>query len=230
MRLSYTVQGPPVTVTGSDYHTAIIGQVLLPAQKHSCQLFPMESVSNITGLVLAGGAGRRVGLRDKGLIPWRGKPLIAHVCDGLRPQVGKLLISCNRNFSRYKEYAAQTVPDSRGDFQGPLAGLEAASAYIGSDFLVVVCCDMPHLPPDLVTRLVSPLANNIPNSPEISYAHDGTRAQYLCAVIKRDCLSSLSSFLDEGHRAVHEWYQSRHSIPVDFSDHASKFRNYNKLD
>lgn len=190
----------------------------------------MESVSNITGLVLAGGAGRRVGLRDKGLITWRGKPLIAHVCDGLRPQVGQLLISCNRNSSQYKEYTAQTVADNRGDFQGPLAGLEAASAYIRADFLVVVCCDMPQLPPDLVTRLVAPFTDNFPDSPEISYAHDGSRAQYLCAVIKRDCLSTLSSFLDEGHRAVREWYRSRQSIPVDFSDQRSSFRNYNELD
>lgn len=190
----------------------------------------MESVSNITGVVLAGGAGRRVGQRDKGLILWQGKPLVAHVCERLKPQVGELLISCNQNFSRYKEYAAQTVADNRGDFQGPLAGLEAAAPYIQTDFLVVVGCDMPHLPPDLVARLVEPLAQNLPNSAEISYAHDGDRAQYLCAAIKQQCLSTLSNFLNDGHRAVHAWYQERRSISVDFSDHKSSFRNYNKLD
>lgn len=225
--MSYTLKGQPVTVADSDYHTANIGQELPSDQKHTCQTISMQSPPNITGLVLAGGAGRRVGLRDKGLIPWRGKPLIAHVCDGLKPQVGELLISCNRNFSQYQKFAARIVADNRGDFQGPLAGLEAASAYIRSEFLVVVCCDMPHLPPDLVMRLISPLVPGFADSPEISYAHDGARAQYLCAVIKRDCLSTLSSFLDGGRRAVQGWYQSHHSIAVDFSDSSSSFRNYN---
>ena len=190
----------------------------------------MESISNITGLVLAGGAGRRVGQRDKGLILWQGKPLIAHVCDELKPQVGELLISCNRNFTQYKEYAAQTVADSRGDFQGPLAGLEAAAHYIQTDYLIVVGCDMPHLPPDLVARLVAPLMQKSRNSPEISYAQDGDRAQYLCAAIKRECLSTLPGFLGDGHRAVHAWYQGRRTAPVDFSNQKSSFKNYNKLD
>ena len=217
-------------MTECDYHTATISQELPPGQKLSYQSFPMKSQPNITGLILAGGAGRRVGLRDKGLILWRGKPLIAHVCDRLKPQIGELLISCNRNFFQYQEFAARTVADNRRGFQGPLAGLEAASAYIRSELLVVVSCDMPHLPPDLVMRLVSPLAPGSTDSPEICYAHDGIRAQYLCAVIKRDCLSTLSNFLDGGHRAVRNWYQSHHSIAVDFSDRRLSFRNYNKFD
>jgi molybdopterin-guanine dinucleotide biosynthesis protein A len=189
----------------------------------------MESKSNITGLILAGGAGRRVGQRDKGLIPWQGKPLIAHVSSCLRPQVGELLISCNRNFSCYEKFATQTVSDHRQDFQGPLAGLEAASSVILTDFLVVVSCDMPSLPPDLVTRLIAPLYGGGNGFLEISYAHDGVRAQYLCAVIRRDCLKSLTPYLDTGHRAVQDWYKSRHAISVDFSDNRSSFRNYNKL-
>jgi molybdopterin-guanine dinucleotide biosynthesis protein A len=189
----------------------------------------MESTDNITGLILAGGAGRRVGNRDKGLIRWHGKPLIAHVSDCLRPQVGEILISCNRNFSRYEEFAAKTVADHRGDYQGPLAGLEAATSYIQTDLLVVVSCDTPHLPTDFVARLIAPLSPVVDGSPEISYAHDGMRAQYLCAAMRRDCLPSLSSFLEEGHRSVKDWYASRNNTAVDFSDHRASFRNYNKL-
>ena len=189
----------------------------------------MAPKSNITGLILAGGAGRRVGLRDKGLIEWRGRPLIAHVCDGLKPQVGELLISCNRNFSRYAQFATQTVADDRTGFQGPLAGLEAASACIQSEYLIVVSCDMPLLPPDYAKRLLSALTEQPQNSPEISYAHDGDRAQYLCAAIKRKCLNSLPNFLEQGHRAVHAWYQTRTSISVDFSDYKASFGNYNTL-
>lgn len=189
----------------------------------------MTSASNITGLILAGGKGQRVGNRDKGLILLEGKPLVAYISDILLPQVGELLISCNRNFCRYEKFAAQTVADTRRDFQGPLAGLEAAYPYVQTEFLVVVGCDMPHLPPDLVRRLTAPLQDGGDGAPEISFAHDGEREQYLCAAIRRACLTSLAGFLDAGHRAVRDWYKSRDSVTVDFSDHRLGFRNYNEL-
>jgi molybdopterin-guanine dinucleotide biosynthesis protein A len=121
------------------------------------------------------------------------------------------------------------VADNRRDFQGPLSGLEAASPYIRTELLVVVSCDMPRLPPDLVTRLIAPLAAGGDDTPEISYAHDGIRAQYLCAAMHRDCLSSLPSFLDAGHRAVRDWYEGRNTTTVDFSDQGACFENYNRL-
>ena len=190
----------------------------------------MIQKNNVTGLILAGGAGRRVGERDKGLISWHGKPLIAHVSNCLKPQVSELLISYNRNVSRYEEFCAQTVTDNRGNFQGPLAGLEAASPFILTDFIVVVGCDTPHLPKDLVSRLIAPLAANDTHSPEISYVHDGVRAQYLCAAIRSGCLKFVTHYLDGGYRAVGDWYKTRDTVTVDFSDCTSNFRNYNRLD
>ena len=171
----------------------------------------MKQKLNVTGLILAGGAGRRVGKRDKGLISWQGKPLVAHVSNCLKPQVSELLISCNRNFSRYEEFSTQTVTDNR------------------ENFLVVVSCDTPHLPKDLVSRLIAPLSGTTNDSPEISYVHDGVRAQYLCAAMRRDCLTSVTHYLNEGHRAVRDWYKTRHAVTVDFSDCESSFRNYNRL-
>jgi molybdopterin-guanine dinucleotide biosynthesis protein A len=189
----------------------------------------MTSANGITALILAGGAGRRVGHRDKGLILWQGRPLIAHVSAALKPQVADMLISCNRNFSCYEQFASHTVADTRRDFQGPLAGLEAASAAIKTELLVVVSCDMPHLPADLVERLIAPLLNVAEHSPDICYAHDGLRAQYLCAGLRKDSLSSLPQFLDAGQRAVQDWYKSRKAVAVDFSDQHDCFRNYNRL-
>ena len=190
----------------------------------------MAPTKDITGLNLAGGAGRRVDGRDKGLIDWHGEPLAAHVAERLRPQVGRLLISCNRNFEQYRKIAETTVADSRRSFQGPLAGLEAAAPFISSQLLVIVACDTPRLPDDLVQRLQSHLYKSEYGKPQISYAHDGTRGQYLCAAIDRQCLGSLTRFLDEGHRAVRHWYQQHHCVAVDFSDQAGAFRNYNHLD
>ncbi|MEZ5504061.1 MAG: molybdenum cofactor guanylyltransferase MobA [Halioglobus sp.] len=189
----------------------------------------MTSKTHVTGLILAGGAGRRVGNRDKGLIPWQGKPLVAHVSARLRPQVDELLISCNRNARFYTQFATLTVADNLPHYQGPLAGLEAASAHIKTEFVVVVGCDTPCLPRDLVSRLLSPLADPTAARREIAYAHDGRRAHYLCAALRRECLSSLPLFLATGKRAVHEWYGSRAAIKVDFSGQESCFRNINEL-
>ncbi|MDG2047259.1 MAG: molybdenum cofactor guanylyltransferase MobA [Halioglobus sp.] len=190
----------------------------------------MIQKNNVTGLILAGGAGRRVGDRDKGLIPWHGKPLVAHVRNCLKPQVAELLISCNRNVSRYKKFSRHAVSDNRGNFQGPLAGLEAAAPYILTDFVVVVSCDTPHLPDDLVYRLIAPLTLNRTHSTEISYVHDGVRAQYLCAAMRSSCLTFVTPYLNQGYRAVGDWYKTRNAVTVDFSDCESSFRNYNRLE
>ena len=183
----------------------------------------MNSTEDITGLILAGGAGRRVDGRDKGLIEWRGRPLVAHVTQRLRPQVGQLLISCNRNFRCYQKFAP-TTGDSRSNFQGPLAGLEAALPMVDTNFLVVVACDTPLLPADLVLRLVAKLQVT---GIDIAYVHDGNREQYLCAAMTRSCMSSITGFLDEGHRAVRLWFSQQKSVSVDFSDNSAAFDNYN---
>ena len=185
--------------------------------------------SEITGLILAGGAGRRVDRRDKGLIEWQEKPLVEHVLHRLATQVGQLLISCNRNIPDYKRYGVPTVLDTRMNFQGPLAGLEAASQVLATEFLIVVACDIPLLPLDLVPRLISPLIGNNADIPELSYAHDGTRGQYLCAAMRRRCLPSLTDYLEQGHRTVHHWYENQKVISVDFSDQKSAFSNFNKM-
>lgn len=189
----------------------------------------MVSKANVTGLILAGGEGRRAGHRDKGLIQWRDKPLISHVIDRLAPQVGELLISCNRNFLEYERFGPRTVADLRRDFQGPLAGIESAAAHVKTDLLVVVCCDTPELPVDLVHRLIAPLLSQGVKAPGVSFAHDGARAQYLCAAMTHQSLATLPGFLDEGHRAVRDWYSRQNALEVDFSDRMDCFSNYNWL-
>ncbi len=187
----------------------------------------MANHRQATGLILAGGAGRRVGGRDKGLLIWRGQALATHVAQRLRPQVGRLVISCNRNEPFYATLGDAIVIDNRSDFQGPLAGLEAAAPDIGSEFLVIAPCDMPLLPPDLAARLLGALE---PGASDISYAHDGVREQYLCAAIRVAILPSLRGFLDEGSRAVRHWYARHRYCSVDFADQPGAFENYNSLE
>ena len=192
----------------------------------------METQHGVTGLILAGGAGRRVGGRDKGLIPWRGKPLVEHVILALENQVAKvdtLIISCNRNLDEYQKYNTQLVSDEREGFQGPLAGIEAATPHVNTEFLLLAACDMPLLPADLVARLRRPLIKH-PGAADISFVHDGEREQYLCALLRSTCLQGLNAYLAEGQRAVRRWYARHPCVAVDFSDCPGAFRNYNHID
>jgi molybdopterin-guanine dinucleotide biosynthesis protein A len=118
------------------------------------------------------------------------------------------------------------VADIRPDFQGPLAGLEAAMPYVHTDLLVISACDTPLLPTDLVERLIRPLREN--EGLDITYAHDGERGHYLCAAMRAACLPTLSVYLDEGHRTVRHWYHRHPSITVDFRDQAQAFNNHNR--
>ncbi len=179
----------------------------------------------VTGLVLAGGAGRRVQGADKGLIQWRDKPLIAHVLARLAPQVGSVLISCNRNVATYSQLA-QTVQDTRSDYQGPLAGIESAAPAIKTPFFAVCACDTPRLPLDLVNRLLTPLlATDSPH--QVAFARDGTRDHYLCAVLRRDLLVSCTAYLDGGGRSVRGWYATLETLAVDFEHAQDAFTNLN---
>ena len=183
------------------------------------------SQQHSTGLLLAGGAGRRVNGQDKGLLLWQGKPLAARVVERLRPQVGRLLVSCNRNTDYYASLADATVADTRRDFQGPLAGLEAAAQHLDTEFLIICPCDTPELPLDLAARLLAALSQS---GNAISYAHDGERGHYLCAAVRCDILPSVSVYLDKGERAVRHWYAEQGACPVDFSDQPRCFSNYNE--
>lgn len=185
---------------------------------------------NSTGLILAGGAGLRAGGRDKGLIEWQGLPLVTHVVERLRPQVGRLLISCNRNIEVYRTLADATVSDTRAGYEGPLAGIEAAIELMQTEFLIVAPCDNPLLPDNIVQGLLAALDAPSGLVADISYAHDGERGQYLCAALRRRVLDSLPAFLDQGNRAVRQWYSQHRSVAVDFSSQHACFSNINRLE
>ncbi|KPW79685.1 Molybdenum cofactor guanylyltransferase [Pseudomonas syringae pv. coriandricola] len=104
-------------------------------------------------LLLAGGRGQRMGGRDKGLIEWRGKPLIEHLHQVTRPLTDDLIISCNRNTKRYAGYADQLVQDDDTGFNGPLAGIRAALPRARHDWLLVLPCDVPLVDEPLLQAL-----------------------------------------------------------------------------
>ncbi|AZF31193.1 Molybdenum cofactor guanylyltransferase [Pseudomonas sp. R4-35-07] len=104
-------------------------------------------------LLLAGGRGQRMGGQDKGLLEWRGEPLIAHLQRLARPLTDDLIISCNRNHARYAPYADQLVSDDSPDFPGPLAGIRAGLFAARHGHLLILPCDVPHIDARLLADL-----------------------------------------------------------------------------
>ena len=106
-------------------------------------------------LLLAGGRGQRMGGQDKGLLPWQGRPLIAHVHAVVRDLSDDLILSCNRNQHAYQAFADRLVGDAEPGFPGPLAGVLAGLAVARHDWLVVLACDAPLVERGLIEQLLA---------------------------------------------------------------------------
>ena len=178
----------------------------------------------ITGVILAGGKGRRMGGLDKGLVEFSGRPLIAHVIDRLRPQVGTILINANRHTIEYRRFGYLVIKDELDDFQGPLAGFATALRSAKTPYILTVPCDGPVLPDDLAARLINALNEN---TAELAVAYDGLRMQPVYALIATTLLPSLTEFLNRGERKIDHWYALHKTALADFSDVAESFFNIN---
>ena len=180
--------------------------------------------ATITGVILAGGQGRRMGGADKGLQELGGRPMAAHVLERLAPQVGAVLISANRNLERYAELGCPVLPDTLHGYAGPLAGLQAALAQATTPLLVTAPCDSPFLPADLVARLHDGL---VAQQAELAVACADGRAHRAFCLLRRELLPGLDAFLAAGERRVGLWHASLKVAEVDFSDEAGAFGNIN---
>jgi molybdenum cofactor guanylyltransferase len=197
---------------------------MLIAQAQIDQFIQPPTREAITGVVLAGGQGRRMGGRDKGLVPFRGRPLVQWVLSALRPQVATLIISANRNREVYEAFGYPVIADRVAGFQGPLAGFASAMAEMRTPWMVVVPCDGPFLAPDLVERLRAALRRE---GAEIAAVTDGMRMQPVYALIPVTLAPSLNAFLAAGERRIDLWY-GRHRVALaDFSDRPGSFTNIN---
>jgi molybdenum cofactor guanylyltransferase len=182
----------------------------------------------LTGLILAGGRGERLGGVDKGLQPWRGLPLVDHALARLAPQVRKVMISANRNMALYATRAARVLPDASDDFPGPLAGILAGLRAASTPWLAVVPCDSPLLPLDLFERLARGLRDAQGAVVQHDHGADGLRLEPVCCLLSTALADDLARYLAEGGRKVQGWV-ARHATPVLFDqpDDASAFANVN---
>jgi molybdenum cofactor guanylyltransferase len=182
------------------------------------------SASKITGLILAGGLGRRMGSIDKGLVALNGRAMVAAVITRLQPQVDELLINANRNLDEYGRFGFRVVPDAVEGFAGPLAGLERGLAEASHELIVTTPCDSPFLPLDLVARLRAALESN---RADLAVAKTGTQAHPVFCLARRSLHEHLHKFLLSGGRKIDAWYATLNSIEVSFDDEAKAFANIN---
>lgn len=185
------------------------------------------AAADVTGIVLAGGMGRRMGGVDKGLVALAGRPLVAHVLERLAPQVGGIVVNANQNAERYAEFGYPVVPDTVGGFAGPLAGLQAGLTLATTPYVVTVPCDSPFLPADLVARLAAGLERE---RAQLAVAQTFAQPHPVFALVDRRVLPHLTAFLEGGGRKIDAWYASLPVATVAFDDAADAFRNINTVD
>ena len=180
--------------------------------------------TDITGVVFAGGQGRRMGGVDKGLVELDGRALVAHIIERLAPQVGELVINANQNRDRYAAFGYPVVADVIPDFAGPLAGLHAAMAAATTPYVVTSPCDSPFLPADLVARLALALAAT---PLDLAVARTFDQPHPVFSLVRTDVRPHLEAFLRGGGRKIDAWYATLRVADVRFDDEADAFRNIN---
>ena len=184
--------------------------------------YPREAV---TGVVLAGGRGTRMGGADKGLVEVGGRPMVEHVLAVVQRQAGAVAINANRSADRYARYGHPVIADRLDGFQGPLAGMASALEAAATEFVLVVPCDSPLLDPALGPRLHAALAER---EADIAVAHDGERMHPVFVLLRRSVRSGLEAFLARGERKIDRWFEEEKTEVVDFSDLPDMFLNVNR--
>lgn len=184
---------------------------------------PLVQPPPLTGMILAGGKARRMGGQDKGLIPYQGRPLIAHVLERLEPQVQAILINANRSHDQYAQFGHPVIADAEDGFLGPLAGILAGLRAAQTELLLCVPCDSPEIGPDLAAKLASPFAQA---GVQITVASCAERLQPVFAILHTDLSEALDEFLRHGGRKIDEFYGAQGFEEISF-ENPGEFRNIN---
>lgn len=186
---------------------------------------------DITGVILAGGRGSRMGGIDKGLQNFNGIPLALHTLMRLGPQVDSVMVNANRNLSAYESFGVSVWPDASSDFAGPLSGFLVGLERAETPYVLTVPCDSPRLPLDLAERLSRALSQS---NADIAMAADSQgQTQPVFCLLKLELLESLVRFTQSGGRKIDEWTDQHKTVVVPFdqpTDDPLAFANVNTLD
>lgn len=183
----------------------------------------MSLQNKISGVVLAGGQGRRMQQQDKGLVLFKNQAMIQYTLQAMAPLVDDLLISANRNRQLYSQLGYPVISDSRPNFDGPLAGILTAMQHARHTLLMVCPCDSPLIGTAQLQRLLTGLTD----THNVALAHDGKRLHPVFMVIRTHLQSQLQTYLHSGERRLETWLLQQAPVTVDFSDCPEVFGNIN---
>jgi len=178
-----------------------------------------EGPISATGVILAGGLSRRMGGGDKGLLVIGGRPMLAHIVDRFRPQVGAMVINANGDPVRFEGFALPVVADTVEGFAGPLAGVLAGMRWSAAHapsatHIATVSTDAPLLPADLVARLAAAIAGQ---ASAIALARSDGNLHPVIGLWPVALADDLEAALSEGVRKVLRWTDRHGTVPVDFA-------------
>jgi molybdopterin-guanine dinucleotide biosynthesis protein A len=186
----------------------------------------MNSQTKVTGVILAGGRAQRMNNQDKGLVNFKGRPMISYAIAALAPVVGCILINANRNIDQYRQFGWPVISDQTDSFDGPLAGILAAMNHADADVLVVIPCDSPLIKSEHLQKL---LLTRAETNADVAVAFDGVRLHPVFLAIKTGLQVSLQEYLASGQRKVAVWLEQQNLVEVDFSGESEIFSNINTM-
>jgi molybdenum cofactor guanylyltransferase len=184
----------------------------------------MDTQTKVTGVILAGGLARRMDNQDKGLVRFKGKPLISYAIAAMGEVADETIINANRNLEHYQQFGLPVIGDQTDSFDGPLAGVLAAMLYAETGVLLVMPCDSPFFTAKHLQQLLSVLFEN---NADVAVAEDGKRLHPVFLAIRTALMTNLQAYLDSGQRKVETWLELQKLVKVDFRSKSELFININ---
>jgi molybdopterin-guanine dinucleotide biosynthesis protein A len=186
----------------------------------------MNIRSKVVGVILAGGRAKRMGNQDKGLVNFKGRPMVSYSIAAIAPVVDYVLINANRNFDQYRQFGCPVISDQTDSFDGPLAGVLAAMVHADADVLLVIPCDSPLITSNQLQKIVLSCVDTVA---DVAVAFDGMSLHPVFFAVKTALQANLQDYLASGQRKVGGWLQRQNFVRVDFSDEPEIFSNINTL-
>ncbi len=186
----------------------------------------MNSQTKVAGVILAGGRARRMNNRDKGLVNFKGRPMVSYAIAALAPVVDYVLINANRNIDQYRQFGWPVISDQTDNFDGPLAGILTAMIHADADILVVIPCDSPLITTEHLQKLLLTCSEN---NADVAVAFDGTRLHPVILAVRAGLQASLQDYLADGQHKVTDWLTRQNLVQVDFSNEPEIFCNVNTM-
>ena len=186
----------------------------------------MDTQTKVTGVILAGGLARRMNNQDKGLVLFKGQPMVSYAIAAMSAVADQTLINANRNIQEYQKFGFPVVSDLTDSFDGPLAGVLTAMYFAKTGLLLVMPCDSPLVKANHLQKLLTTRAEH---DADVAVAVDGVRLHPVFLAIKSDLKQSLQDYLHSGQRKMETWLEQQKLVKADFSNEQEVFVNVNSL-